>query len=170
MKKKKKIIAGALTAAFLSICTVGITTVKAGETVPVLRGSVATSKGVPAKGYPVIIKGTTTWGEDYSSFATTDDSGVFQIMHLPAGQYSTVPAGQPQESGVAVTIAQKPWYEFWKPVKTTDVGALSVTPGPKINSLKSPSKPSPKSPTEPLNKIDSKEQRQLKTNPSLDPH
>ena len=115
----------------MSVAVVGLTPVKADE--PVLKGSVGTPNGVPAKSYPVIIKGTTVWGKDYSSFVTTDDEGAFVVMHLPPGKYTAAPAGQP-ESGIEVIIRKIPWYKVWASRQTRDVGDLNVALGKKLRS------------------------------------
>lgn len=129
MNRMKTLIAGALTAAFLSVCVVVLTPAKAEE--PVLKGSVSTPSGVPAKSYPVIIDGTTALGEHYNTFVTTDEKGAFKVKRLPPGTYTAVPAGQP-ESGVKVTIQKIPWYDLWATQETKDVGNLSVDIGQKL--------------------------------------
>ncbi len=125
----KTLISGALTGAFLSVCVVGLTPAKAEE--PVLKGSVATLDGVPAKAYPVIIDGMTALGEHYNTFLTTDDEGDFMMMQLPPGIYTAFAAGQP-ESGVEVTIPETAWYNMFATQETKNVGNFSVELGEKV--------------------------------------
>jgi hypothetical protein len=85
-----------------------------------------TSDGEALSNAPVVVRGRTVQGDEFSTFTLTDIDGNLQVYDLPEGEYEAIPAWA-DESAVRFSIArQRSWYQFWAEPEIVDLGEITV--------------------------------------------
>ncbi len=110
---------------FACLCAITLLTGPAHSDNAGVSGKWLTIDGEPFSNVPITIVGTTSRGDEISTFSVTDEDGEFRIHNLPAGQYQAIPAWD-HDAAVPFSVADQPWYRPWAKAEAVDLGEVTV--------------------------------------------